>query len=100
MDAHTESLFQQPLCGKAKPIKRFPVTVILQQGFALHHFPFAMRFFLSSQKDSLAKGSCQLARSGQGANGSIQLYTVALAELSIQGKVIVLTLVFHLGLLL
>lgn len=42
---HTESIFQQPLCGKAKPIKRFPVTVILQQGFALHHFPFAMSFF-------------------------------------------------------
>lgn len=61
-----------------------------------HHFPFAMCFFLSSQKDSLARGSCQLARSGQGANGSVQLYTV---ELSIQRKVIVLTSVFHQGLL-
>ena len=42
---HIESLFQQSLCGKAKTIKYFPVTVILQQGFALHYFPFAMCFF-------------------------------------------------------
>lgn len=52
-----ESLFQPFLCVKAKTIKYFSVTVILQQGFALHHFPFAVCFFCLHKRLSWQKGA-------------------------------------------
>jgi len=54
---HIQSLLLQSLCGKAKTIKYFPVTVILQQGFALHHFPFAICFFCLDKKLPWQKGA-------------------------------------------
>lgn len=54
---HIKSLFQQSLCGKAKTIKYFPVTVTLQQAFALHHFPFAMCFFCLHKRLLWQKGA-------------------------------------------
>lgn len=63
--------------------------------------PFRNVLFLSSQKASLAKGSCQLARSGQGANKSIQLYTVNASKIVYSKKSHSFDSVFfHQGLLL
>lgn len=83
---HIKSLFQQSLCGKAKNDKILPCDCDLAVRICSTPLLFCNVLFLSSQKASLAKGSCQPARSGQRANGSIQLYAVAPAKLSIQKK--------------
>lgn len=89
-----KSLFQLSLYGKARTIKYFSVTVILQQGFALHHFPFAMCFFRLHKRLPWQKGAASwpdLAKGLTKVFSSTQLMPV---KLSIQRKVIVLTLFF------
>lgn len=76
------------------------MTVILEQGFALHHFPFAMCFFRLHKRLPWQKGAASWPDLAKGVTKVFSSTQLMPAKFFIQRKVIVLTLFFHQGLLL
>lgn len=69
--------------------------MILEQGFALHHFPSAMCFFRLHKRLPWQKGAASWPDLAKGLTKVFSSTQLMPAKLSIQRKVIVLTLFFH-----